>query len=214
LVALAGVTILVASLLALAHDNLKLRLAYSTVAHLSYIVLGMALLSPSAWLGGVFHITAHVAMKITMFFCAGAIYAKTHRENISELDGIGTQMPITLGAFTLAALGLVGVPPVVGFLSKWYLLQGTLESGQGLLLALLLLSGLLNAAYFFPIVHRAFFRVSNHFQKFDEASPLMVIPLIFTAALSLFLGIFPNGVFRFYHLASEVAASVMSGAVR
>ncbi len=214
LVGLAGVTILVASLLALAQDNLKLRLAYSTVAHLSYIVLGMALLSPSAWLGGVFHITAHAAMKITMFFCAGAIYAKTHRENISELDGIGTQMPLTLGAFTLAALGLVGVPPVVGFLSKWYLLQGTLESGQGLLLALLLLSGLLNAAYFFPIVHRAFFRVSNHFQKFDEASPLMVIPLIFTAALSLFLGIFPNGVFRFYHLASEVAASVMSGAVR
>ena len=214
LAGLAGVTILLASLLAMAQDNLKLRLAYSTVGHLSYIILGMALLSPGAWLGGLFHITAHAAMKITLFFCAGAIYVKTHRENVSELDGIGTQMPITMGAFALASFGLVGIPPLGGFISKWYLAQGTVETGHILFLALLLLSGLLNAAYFFPIVHRAFFRVSDRFQHFDEASPLMVIPLVLTAALSLLLGLFPNGVFHFYRLAFEVALSVMNGGGR
>jgi multicomponent Na+:H+ antiporter subunit D len=211
LAALSAVTIVVASLLAMAQDNLKLRLAYSTVGHLSYIVLATSLLSSRAWLGGLYHITAHAVMKITLFFCAGAIYVKTHRENISELDGIGTQMPLTLGAFTVAALGLAGIPPIVGFISKWYLAQGTLENGQGIYLAVLLLSGLLNASYFFPIVHRAFFRKAPHFHRFDEASPLMVVPLILTAALALFLGLFPDSVFHFFRLAAAVAASVMEG---
>ena len=112
LAVLAGATILVASLLAMAQDNLKLRLAYSTVGHLSYIILGTVLLSPSAWIGGLYHIVAHAAMKITLFFCAGAIYSKTHREHVSELDGVGKQMPVTMGAFALASLGLAGVPPM------------------------------------------------------------------------------------------------------
>lgn len=209
---LAAATILLASLLALAQDNLKLRLAYSTVGHLSYIILGMVLLSPSGWLGGLYHIAAHAAMKITLFFCAGAIYAKTHRENISELDGIGAQMPLTMGAFSLASFGLAGIPPVGGFISKWYLAQGTVESGETVLLVVLLLSGLLNAGYLFPIIYRAFFRSSDRFQKFNEASPLMVVPLLLTAALSLMLGLFPDGIFHFYRLAFDVAASVIHGA--
>lgn len=211
LAGLAAATIVLASLLAMAQDSLKLRLAYSTVGHLSYIVLGTMLLSPSAWLGAVFHIVTHAAMKITLFFCAGAIYVKTHRENISELDGIGTQMPVTMGAFALASLGLAGIPPIGGFISKWYLLRGTMDHGQAVLMAVFLLSGMLNAAYFFPIVHRAFFRPSDRFRKVDEASPLMVIPLVLTAVLSLLLGVFPDGVFHFYRLALSVAVHVVSG---
>src|SRR3972149_502986 len=124
LAAMAGITIILSSLLAMRQDNLKRRLAYSTVGHLSYILLGIALLSPSAWLGGLLHIVNHAAMKITLFFCAGAIYAKTHFEKVSELDGIGRRMPITMGAFALASIGLVGMPPINGFISKWFLGEG------------------------------------------------------------------------------------------
>jgi multicomponent Na+:H+ antiporter subunit D len=211
---LASATILLASLLALAQDNLKRRLAYSTVGHLSYIVLGIVLLTPAGWRGGLFHIITHAAMKITLFFCAGAIYAKTHRENISELDGIGKQMPVTLGAFAVASLGLAGVPPLGGFLSKWFLAEGTLAAGQPALLAVLIISGLLNAGYFFPIVYRAFFRRSERFTTFAEASPLMVVPLCLTALLSVGLGIFPDAFFHWFSLANETAMSVLQDAVK
>jgi len=210
---IAGATIVIASLLATAQDNLKRRLAYSTVGHLSYIILGTVLLAPAGWLGGLFHVTTHAAMKITLFFCAGAIYVKTGRENVSELDGIGRQMPMTMAAFTIGALGLAGLPPVGGFLSKWFLAQGTVETGQPILLAVLLLSGLLNAGYLFPIVIRAFFKSSKDFTRFDEAAPLMVIPLLFTAAFSLLLGIYPDGIFHFYSLSSQAVASVLKGVV-
>jgi len=214
LAALAGFTVIFASLLAMAQNNLKRRLAYSTVGHLSYIVLGIALLSPDAWRGGLFHIITHAAMKITLFFCAGAIYAKTHLENIDELDGIGRQMPITMGAFGLASLGLAGVPPLGGFVSKWYLAQGTLGAGEPWWLAILLLSGLLNAAYFLPIVLRAFFIRAPKFSKFAEASPMMTVPLLVTALLSLGLGLFPDAFFHWFTLASEATASVMGSGVR
>ncbi len=206
----AGATIVLASLLAFRQNNLKLRLAYSTVAQLSYIILGLALLSPSAWSGGLLHIVNHAVMKITLFFCAGAIYVKTHRENVSDLNGIGRQMPWTMGAFALASVGLSGVPPIAGFISKWYLVQGTLETGHTVLAAVLLLSGLFNAGYLFPVVIRAFFAPSHSFSKYDEASPLMVIPLVLTAGLSLFLGLFPDKIFHLYQLASNVASGVFS----
>lgn len=214
LAVLAGLTIILASLLAMAQNNLKRRLAYSTVGHLSYIVLGLALVTPEAWRGALFHIVTHAAMKITLFFCAGAIYAKTHLENIDELDGIGRQMPITMGAFGLASLGLAGVPPLGGFVSKWFLAQGTLAAGQPWLLAILLLSGLLNAAYLFPIVVRAFFIPSAQFPKFAEASPLMIVPLVTTALLSLALGVFPDAVFHWFTLASDTTTSVLAHGVK
>ncbi len=211
LAGLAAATIIIASLIALRQDNLKMRLAYSTVGHLSYIVLGMTMLSPSAWIGGLLHIVNHAMMKITLFFCAGAIYVKTHCENVSELNGIGRQMPITMGAFALASLGLAGVPPINGFISKWYLVQGTLDVGQVVFTATFLLSGLLNAGYLFTIVCRAFFTRSDKFAKFGEASPLMVIPLVLTAVFSLLLGLFPDQIPYFYRLASHVASSVLNG---
>ena len=158
---MAAITIVVSSLLAFYQDNLKRRLAYSTVGHLSYIVLGISLLSPDAWTGGLLHLVNHATLKITLFFCAGAIYAKTHVENISQLNGIAKQMPLTLGAFTLAAIGLAGIPPLNGFVSKWLIGQGAFDDNLGILAGLLLLSGLLNAGYFFPIIRRAFFMKSE-----------------------------------------------------
>jgi multicomponent Na+:H+ antiporter subunit D len=208
---MAAVTIIVSSLLAMYQDNLKRRLAYSTVGHLSYILLGVSLLSVDAWAGGLLHLVNHALLKITLFFCAGAIYAKTHIENISGLNGIGKQMPVTLGVFTLAAIGLAGIPPLNGFVSKWLLGQGALDANMGIYLGLLLLSGLLNAGYFFPIIRRAFFMQSEKPLKFAEARLLLVIPLVVTAALSLLLGLAPDAFFHFYQLATNAATSVMSG---
>ncbi len=207
----AGVTLTVASLLAMRQDNLKRRLAYSTVGHLSYIVLGAALLTPSAWTGSVMHLMFHATMKITLFFCAGAVYVRTHMENISQMNGIGRQMPVTMAAFTIGSLGLAGVPGVNGFLSKWNLAIGALEAEREVFLWLLLLSGVLNAAYFFPIVHGAFFKRSEAFPRFGEASPLMVIPLVLTALASVALGVFPNLGVHAFDLAQAVSLSVMGG---
>jgi multicomponent Na+:H+ antiporter subunit D len=207
----AAVTILLASLLAFYQDNLKLRLAYSTIGHLSYVILGIALLSPSAWTGALLHIVNHAVMKITLFFCAGAIYVKTRCEKVSELNGIGRQMPVTMGAFALASLGLAGVPPIGGFISKWYLIQGTLEMRQAVFMATLLLSGLLNAGYLVPIVVRAFFMPSDRFSRFGEASAWMLVPLVLAAVLSLLLGLFPDRIPDFYQLASHVAEAVIRG---
>ena len=153
----AAATIVIASLRALGEGHLKRRLAYSTVGQLSYIVLGAAIGSPAALAGAMFHIAAHGAMKITMFFCAGAIYTRTHIEQIDQLGGIGRRMPVTMGAFAVCAFGLAGIPPVAGFVSKWNLGVGALQAGHPIYLSVLLVSGLLNVAYFFPIVHAAFF---------------------------------------------------------
>jgi len=211
LAALTAATILVASLIALRQDNLKARLAYSTVGHLSYIVLGLALFSPSAWTGALLHIVNHAVMKITLFFCAGAIHVRTHCDSVSQLNSIGKQMPVTMAAFAIASIGLAGIPPVNGFISKWYLVQGSFDVGQTFFVVTFLLSGLLNAGYLLSIVARAFFAPSDKFTRFGEASPLMVVPLAITAVLSLLMGIFPDRVPYFFQLASSVARSVIGG---
>jgi multicomponent Na+:H+ antiporter subunit D len=204
-------TILLASLLAFREDNLKRRLAYSTVGHLSYIVLASTLLAPAALAGGLLHLAFHATLKITLFFCAGAVYVNLHKERVSELDGIGKVMPWTMGAFTIGAIGLAGIPPLNGFVSKWCLGLGSLQAGRGFVPALLILSGLLNAGYFFPIVRRAFFKEGSFPENAGEASPALVIPLLATAALSLGLGLYPDLFFRFYRLAAAAAASVIGG---
>jgi len=213
LASLAGATILLASLIALRQDNLKRRLAYSTVGHLSYIVMGAALLSTSSYAGGLLHLSAHALMKITLFFCAGAIYVHAHKSEVSQLDGLGRAMPWTFGAFTVGALGLAGVPPVNGFVSKWWLGLGSLEAGHSVVLGVFLLSGLLNAGYFLPVVVRGFFRPApdaseGHGPPTGEASAWMVAPLCLTAALALLLGVFPNLPLPFFDLARMVAESV------
>lgn len=209
-----GITIILASFIALRQTNLKRRLAYSTVGHLSYIALGASLLTAEGFLGGMFHITTHATMKITLFFCAGAIFVHTHRSDIRELNGIGRAMPFTMGAFTIGALGLTGLPPVNGFISKWFLVSGSLEAGMWPILAVLLLSGLLNAAYFFPIVHRAFYRPPSTEGEWDgvgEASLWMVIPLSITGALSVILCFFPNAFLHLFTLSVDVVQSITGG---
>jgi multicomponent Na+:H+ antiporter subunit D len=202
---LAAATLLIGSMLALRHDNLKRRLAYSTISHLSYIVLGVALLSPIALTGALLHIVGHGVTKITLFFVAGTINAHTHKENVSQLDGIGRQMPITMGAFTLAALSMAGIPPFVLFTSKFYLGWGAAEVDQQIFMVVYLISGVLAAGYLFPVVFRAFGKRSPDHVAYHEADMRMVAPLAITGLLALFLGIAPNLPFSFFELASEVA---------
>ncbi|MFC6973980.1 cation:proton antiporter [Halomicroarcula sp. GCM10025709] len=157
LAAVAAFTLLTASVIALRQDNLKRRLAYSTISQLSYIVLGLALLEGDALIGGLLHIPAHAFMKLTLFFCAGAIHVETHTDDISDMAGIGARMPLTMTAFGVAAAGMAGIPLVAGFVSKWYLVIGALDGGGSVFAAALLVSGVLNIAYFWPIVYQAFF---------------------------------------------------------
>ncbi|NIA09426.1 MAG: monovalent cation/H+ antiporter subunit D family protein, partial [Nitrospiraceae bacterium] len=205
-------TIIVSSLFALASDNLKRRLAFSTISQLSYVILGAALLSKASLTGAILHIPNHAYMKITLFFCAGAIFVKTGKKNISELDGIGWQMPITMGAFTIVTFGIVGIPPSSGFVSKWYLCLGTLQAREIFFLFVLLTSSVLNAAYYFPIVYAAFFRQpAGGRPAFNEASLPLVIPLSITAIFALIFGIFPNFIFHFFDLARNAATTIIAG---
>jgi multicomponent Na+:H+ antiporter subunit D len=188
-----SITILAASIIALTKDDLKARLAYSTVSQLSYVILGVALLTPSGIQGGLIHIANHAVSKITLFFCAGAIYVATHKKSISQMSGLGHVMPLTFSAFAVASLSMIGVPPVAGFVSKWYLATGSLEAHEVGLLAVLLASTLLNAGYFVPVTYRAFFgTLARADRDLKEASPAMVIPLLLTASLSLAMGLFPD----------------------
>jgi multicomponent Na+:H+ antiporter subunit D len=199
-----SITILVGSVVALSKDNLKARLAYSTVSQLSYIILGVALLTPTAVAGGLFHIAAHAFAKITLFFCAGAIYVTTHKKNISEMSGLGRAMPWTFGAFALAALSMIGVPPVGGFVSKLYLLVGALDAGSIGILVVLVVSSLLNAAYFVPVIYQAFFgqpATGDSPHQHGEAPLAMLIPLCLTAMVSVVIGLFPD---VFMHFAQAV----------
>jgi multicomponent Na+:H+ antiporter subunit D len=211
LMVLAGFTIIVASLLAFAQDNLKRRLAYSTVSQLSYIVFGAALLTETGLVGSILHISFHATMKITLFFCAGAIMVNLHKKNISELNGIAKVMPWTMGAFTIASMGLAGLPPVNGFVSKWYLASGALEGGMLVPVIIFVISGLLNVGYFFPIIHRAYFKKGGpELESHTEASPFMVVPLVGTAVLSILFGLNPNLFFNFFDLASTVASTIFN----
>ena len=189
----AGFTVIAASIVALRADNLKRRLAYSTVSQLSYIVLSAALFAPLSVIGAVLHILAHAVGKITLFFAAGAIYTASGKTEVSELDGIGRRMPWTLGAFAVAVLSMIGLPPTVGFLSKWYMLAGAMQTAQWLAVAVFVASTLLNAGYFVPIVYRAFLRSPQKDSPSHGEAPLsMVIALCATAAATVAL-FFLNG---------------------
>ena len=208
---IAAFTILAASLIALSQDNLKRRLAFSTISQLSYIVLGASLLSPKGILGGLLHIAMHAFGKITLFFCAGAIYVATHKKNISEMVGIGRRMPVTMAAFFIGSLSVIGLPPTGGFFSKWNLVLGTMEAGRLIMLFVLLASSFLNAVYFFPIVYRAFFctpEESLFEDKVQEAPLWCVVPLVITAIISIGLFFYPQ---PFYSLAKQAVSFFFGG---
>ena len=182
----AGGTLLTASLVALTRDNLKERLAYSTISQLAYIVLGISLATESGVIGSGMHIVMHAFGKITLFFCAGALLIGAHKTRVSELDGLGRRMPWTFAAFAIGSLSVIGLPPVGGCWSKWFLALGTVEAGQWPLLAALMVSSLLNIAYLAPIPLRAFLcdpaDVDRDVSAGGEAPLACVIPLCLTAA--------------------------------
>ena len=195
-----GFTIIAASVIALSKDNLKARLAYSTVSQLSYIIMGVALLTVPGIQGGLIHIVNHGFSKITLFFCAGAIYVAAHKKNISEMEGLGRVMPFTFGAFAVASLSMIGAPPVAGFITKWNLLIGSIEAHQIGILLILLTSTLLNAAYFLPVTYRAFFGrrpADEPFTGIREAPLAMLIPILIACTVSVILGIWPQFMMQF-----------------
>ena len=195
-------TILTASVIALTKDNLKARLAYSTVSQLSYIILGVALLTVDGIQGGIVHIANHAFSKITLFFCAGAIYVATHKKCISEMSGLGRTMPFTFAAFAVASLSMIGAPPVAGFVTKWKLLTGAMEMpahAVGIMLVLLA-STLLNVAYFAPVTYKAFFGkrpAGEATQGIREAPLAMVVPILLAAIVSVLLGVYPDAIMSF-----------------
>ncbi len=192
---LAAATIIYGSLRALFQDDLKRRLAYSTISQVSYIALGVAIAGPLASIGGVVHLVHQGVMKITLFFCAGNLAETLGVHKISEMNGVGRRMPWTMAAFTIGAFGMIGAPPVAGFISKWYIGLGALEVDQGWVLLVLAGSSLLNAAYFLPILHAAWFRKppekwphEHDFGRHETSLALLIPPLI-TASLALLAGV-------------------------
>lgn len=182
----AGFTIVVGSLVAMTKDNLKARLAYSTISQLSYIVLGAALANEWGVIGGSMHIAMHAFGKITLFFCAGAIMVATHKTNISDMDGIGRIMPVTIFGFFIGSLSVIGVPPMGGSWSKWYLALGSADAHQTIFVVVLMVSSLLNIAYLMPIVARGFFlpvkQDAHHpIEGIHEAPLFCVVPICLTA---------------------------------
>ncbi len=203
---LASITILLSSLIALFQDNLKRRLAYSTIGQLSYIILGAALLHQTAVAGALSHIVMHAFGKITLFFCAGAIFVATGKKYISQMVGLGRAMPFTFAAFFLGSLSVIGLPPAGGLLSKFYLILGSLRGDEGLFMIVFLVSSLLNAAYFLPITFRAFFPGDKAVDEVSlagirEAPLWCVVPPVVTGLLSIALFFFPETVFRLASLA-------------
>jgi multicomponent Na+:H+ antiporter subunit D len=210
----AAVTIVYGSVRALAQDDLKRRLAFSTVSQLSYIALGTAIVGPLATIGGLAHLLHQGIMKITLFFCAGVVAETLGVHRVSRMDGVGRRLPLTMTAFTVAVFGMIGVPPLAGFVSKWYLGLGSLAAGQGWVLPVLVASSVLNAAYFLPIVHAAWFRdpdpewPSRPAGARLEAPPLLVLPTVFTALLIVASGVFAGFAFSPLGLARMAAGEV------
>ncbi len=193
---LAAFTIIYGSVRALYQDDLKRRLAFSTVSQVSYIALGVAIAGPISTIGGVVHLVHQGLMKITLFFCAGNLAETLGIHKISEMNGVGRRMPWTMAAFTIGAFGMIGAPPIAGFISKWYLGWGALQTEQTWVLLVLLGSSLLNAAYFLPILYAAWFREppskwphEHDFGRKETAWALLLPPVV-TALSALLVGLF------------------------
>ncbi|WP_028771449.1 monovalent cation/H+ antiporter subunit D family protein [Shewanella waksmanii] len=201
---LAAFSVLMASIVAMKQDNLKARLAYSTVSQLGYITIGALLATSSGVIGSSMHIASHAFGKITLFFCAGAILVAAHKSKVSELRGLGFTMPITMAAFFIASLSIIGVPPAGGTWSKWFLLMGTVETGYWVIMVTLMLSSLLNIAYLLPIPYHAFFP-GKGYQKasggIKEAPLSSLIAITITTLGCLTMFIYPQ---PFYELAKAI----------
>lgn len=198
------ISILMGSFLALHQENLKKRLAYSTISQLGYVLLGVVLLNEDAFVGSLLHLINHAVIKIVLFFCVGAIMYTTGKTDISQIRGIGKQMPITMGCFSIAAISLIGIPPTNGFVSKWFLAQGGLTEGKMVFPAILLISALLTALYLLPVITEAFFKKGEN-SIVKEAPIKMLLPIVMITIIVVLLGLFPNMLISFIQkIASEV----------
>lgn len=187
------ITIITASILAIKQQKLKSRLAYSTIGQLGYITLGAAMLSPYGLTGGIVHIVNHAVLKIVLFFCAGAIITQTGAKYLDQLDGIGKRMPYTMFFFSLASIGLIGVLPLAGYISKLYLLGGSIEAGKPILGFVLLTSAVLNSVYYLPIIIRAYFAEGNYSAPQGlESPPSMFVPTAVLTVLCFVFGLFAH----------------------
>jgi multicomponent K+:H+ antiporter subunit A len=212
LAAIAGFTIIYGSIRALSQDDLKRRLAYSTVSQVSYIALGTAIAGPIATIGGLIHLVHQGLMKITLFFCAGNLAETIGVHKISQMNGAGKRMPLTMAAFTIASFGMIGVPPIAGFVSKWYLGVGALEAEAYWVLGVLAISSLLNAAYFLPIIHAVWFKEQD--QPWPKKSPtlrleahwMLLLPPLVTAFCAFSVGLFASSSFSPLAWSSLIAA--------
>ncbi|MCD5409385.1 MAG: monovalent cation/H+ antiporter subunit D family protein [Methanocellales archaeon] len=188
----AAAAILIGSLFAISQTDVKRMLAYSSVAHIGYVMLGIGLATEMSTIGGILHIFNHALAKACLFFCAGAIIYKTGLRNINDLVGLGDKMPITVAAFTLAAISMIGLPPTAGFFSKWYLCIGAFEVGKWIFAIVILLASLLTAVFYFRVINLIYF--GEHKQegqvKVDEVSPSMLIPMVILALGCIIFGIF------------------------
>ena len=199
---IAVATMLTASIIALTKDNLKACLAYSTISQLSYIVVGAALANPVAAMGGALHMVTHAFGKITLFFCAGAIYTATKFTQISQLDGLGRQMPFTFTAYLIAAMSIIGLPPLVGSWSKWFLIEGAISTQNYIVLLAFAVSTLLSCAYLLPVALRGFFKpldptMDNWSPSIKEAPLACVLPLCITALCTFLLFFYLQPVYEF-----------------
>lgn len=204
---LAIITILLGSAVALTQYDLKRRLAYSSIGQMGYVMLGMSILTEHAIIGSIFHIFSHAFMKGCLFLCAGAIIVKTGNRDIRQMGGMGIKMPVTMVAFTTAALAMIGIPPLNGFLSKWNLALGALDQGVPLYVIVLLISSLMNGLYYLPIIINAFFGEGVHGQdiKANEAPYKMFLPIAILALCCLIFGVSPiNLPFNLSRLATEL----------
>ncbi len=210
IIVLAVIAMLAGSFFAFVQIELKRRLAYSTVAQVGYVYLGIGLGTPWGLAAGLLHILVHAFMKTCLFLCAGAIYYQTGRKKVNEFSGMGYKMPITMGAFTIAAFSMVGIPLFGGFISKYGLALGSLEANMPIIIMVIILSGLLNATYYFPIIGQAYFTQEGHSEEHFEAShheskkfqrdqiPLsMLVPIAIFALGIIYLGIFPGTLLNF-----------------
>lgn len=207
------ITVLMGSMMAYLEKGFKKRLAYSTVSQVSYILFGLALMNTQAFTGAVLHAVFHAFIKTGLFLTAGAIIYKTGKKQVSEYRGIGKQMPVVIWCYTFVSLALIGIPPASGFISKWYLAAGSLDSGIRVFAYLgpvvLLISALLTAGYLLPVTIHGFLPGSDYdYENMEKKEPnlLMTIPLIVLAVLAMVLGMFPTGL---VHTIENIAASIM-----
>jgi multicomponent Na+:H+ antiporter subunit D len=204
-------TILLGSCVALIQRNFKKRLAYSSISQISYILLGIALMNEDAFAGSLIHIVAHASIKVCLFLVAGVIIYYTDKHNVEELDGIGKELPLTMVCYTLVSLGLIGIPPFGGFMSKWFIASGALDSSLSVLdilsVVILLISAIVTAAYLLPISIRAFIPKNKEVTHIKQKESLwMIIPLISLVIIALLSGVFSQNIISFAKSILEVIA--------